>query len=552
MARNIALALMMTASLAMSAAADDPTSTTTSSDAPAVETTGSVIDLEAQGASVVRLPGQVETHLADPTAAIASPQEYGEIAPIPAADLDSDQDWNNFGGNAQRNGRTGVLGPKAATLLWSNTDDYSIISWHPVTLGDRVFAIRESGFPQSGGSAGDKIVAYDLDTGEELWSDVVPYGGDPEEEWIAYIGGANDGKVYCARGGSGRTTPIYAYDAATGDILWASVHETIGGPQDGFVFAANGDLLVADFDNIARINAVDGSTIWVVERSCPVSGSCGCVANEDAAYIVEAAPGGNVITHVSLVSGELLYSSPLMDGFTAQNGAFLSPDGNTVYFARSQNNPSVDYLYAFFDNGTEFNQLWRRAVRWTTVHEHGVGLDGSIYTFLPGDEFVRLNPINGNITGSAGVLSPVGTSLSPRTAIGADGTVYISNGFASSPPTNGRVWAFTPDLFGNVFTLPLNRQNSGGPSLGKKGTLVVADRAGVYAYRTPCGSGDLDCDGDVDLADHTLFTECLAGPNVLIPPPGCAPAVFEDADLTGDDDVDITDWNEFELLFTGS
>jgi len=122
-------------------------------------------------------------------------------------------------------------------------------------------------------------------------------------------------------------------------------------------------------------------------------------------------------------------------------------------------------------------------VRWTTSHEHGIGPDGTVYTFLPGDEFVRLNPADGSVIDSAGVLEPIGDNLSPRTAVDADGKVYVSNGWAGTPNTDGRVWAFSPDLQTLLFTLVLDRQNSGGPSLAADGTLIVADRQGVFAYR---------------------------------------------------------------------
>ena len=122
-------------------------------------------------------------------------------------------------------------------------------------------------------TANDKLVAYDLATGQELWNTVVPYGGDPNEEWIAYIAGTHDGKVYAARGGSGRTTPIYAFDAETGEHIWTSTFETVAGPQDGVVFAPDGDLIVGDFNSIARIQSTDGSTVWETPRSCPVSGN---------------------------------------------------------------------------------------------------------------------------------------------------------------------------------------------------------------------------------------------------------------------------------------
>ena len=223
-------------------------------------------------------------------------------AAIPTAD--SGTDWNNFGGSPGRTGLTTVKGPDAAELLWDNTDDFSIISWHPVTLNGRVFAIRESGFPQQNGPANDKLVAYDLATGEELWSEIVSWAGDPDEEWIAYVGGVHGGKVYCARGGSGRTTPVHAYAVETGELLWSSVYETVAGPQDGMVFAPNGDVIVCDFGNAVRIDATDGSTVWATPRSCPVSGNCGCTASDTAAYIDEAAPGpSNVITKIDLATG---------------------------------------------------------------------------------------------------------------------------------------------------------------------------------------------------------------------------------------------------------
>jgi outer membrane protein assembly factor BamB len=122
-------------------------------------------------------------------------------------------------------------------------------------------------------------------------------------------------------------------------------------------------------------------------------------------------------------------------------------------------------------------------MRWTTFHEHGIGPDGSIYTFLPGNEFVRLSSTDGSVINSAGVLQPIDTNLTPLTAVDADGRVYVSNGWASNPVTNGRVWAFSPDLQTLLFTLVLNRQNIGGPSLAADGTLIVADLRGVFAYR---------------------------------------------------------------------
>jgi hypothetical protein len=61
--------------------------------------------------------------------------------------------------------------------------------------------------------------------------------------------------------------------------------------------------------------------------------------------------------------------------------------------------------------------------------------------------------------------------------------------------------------------------------------------------------GDLDQDGDVDLADFALVGQCFGGAN--LPPAGtCPPGV--DADLDNDGDVDLSDFATFAQNFTGS
>jgi len=63
--------------------------------------------------------------------------------------------------------------------------------------------------------------------------------------------------------------------------------------------------------------------------------------------------------------------------------------------------------------------------------------------------------------------------------------------------------------------------------------------------------GDFDDDDDVDLTDFAVFTQCLGGPGVTTPPPGCHPADFSAADFEGDGDVDLGDYQAFVVNFTG-
>ncbi|MCC6408777.1 MAG: PQQ-binding-like beta-propeller repeat protein [Planctomycetes bacterium] len=399
-------------------------------------------------------------------------------------------DWSNLGGNGARNGLSSEHGPTTGAVLWSNALDPAVIAWHPVTLGHRVFAIREAGFPQNGGAANDKLVCYDIDSGAILWSTVVPYSGSTATDWIAWIGGANGSRVYASRASNGKPKELEAFDAATGAHLWTSVAKSEAFAYDGVVFAPDGDPIVGDLSTLTRIDAATGTTVWTFNRTRPISGNCGAAVTDTAVYLDNGFFGSSQwITKLDLATGAFLYDSPHIPGGSEQNAPFVSPDGKTVYLARTQNNPATDFLFAFDDTGSALNVKWQTAVRWTTSHEHGIAADGSIYTFLPNNEFVRLDPATGLVASTAGILSPIGTgNLSPKTAVAANGVVYVSNGWANSPSTNGRVWAFSADLSTNLFTLNLTNPNQGGPALGANGTLIVADLAGVRAYRTPTAS----------------------------------------------------------------
>jgi hypothetical protein len=411
------------------------------------------------------------------------------------------QDWSNLGGDGARNGRSITVGPKSASLAWQNTTDPAVIAWQPVVEGDRVFTVREAGFPQSGGAANDALVAYDLGSGSELWRKTLPFNGNTSQQWIAWIGGAHGGRVYACRSETTKPNPILAYDSATGALLWTSTATTEQFAYDGVVFApGSGDPIVADATHILRLDAITGATVWNVPRVRSVSGNCGAAVSSSGLFIDSGFFGGpHYVEKHDFATGALLYTSSPMPGTTEQNQPFVSPDGETVYFSRTQNNPSVDFLYAFHDTGAALIEIWHQPVHWTTSHEHGIASDGSVYTFLADNELVRLDPSTGSVTATAGVLSPlVGPSgnLSPKTAVDANGTLYVSNGWADTPATSGRVWAFSADLSANYFTLNLNNQNQGGPALGRDGTLVVADRTSVRAYRAPSSTVVSFCFGD--------------------------------------------------------
>ncbi|MCP4593550.1 MAG: hypothetical protein GY842_22665 [bacterium] len=64
--------------------------------------------------------------------------------------------------------------------------------------------------------------------------------------------------------------------------------------------------------------------------------------------------------------------------------------------------------------------------------------------------------------------------------------------------------------------------------------------------------GDVDRDGDINLADHTTMVECVGGPGVSMAPATCDPCDFANADFDADDDVDLRDLAELAVILGGS
>jgi outer membrane protein assembly factor BamB len=439
--------------------------------------------------------------------------------------------WSNSGGNAGRNGQTAAIGPADATVLW-NGGPSSIIAWQPVIEGDRVFAVRQTGFPPEPASDESPVMAFNLETGAQLWRRDLPWlTGD----WTTWVAGVNNGKVYASRAGNGASVKavLYALDAATGAILWQSAEKIDAGAYDGVVFAPNGDPVVASFTRIWRISAVDGSTVWSVSRVGSVSGNCGGAIHNGAIYVADAIVGGHAIKKFDLATGAFLYQSPQMPGFTIQNTPMVSPDG-TIYLSRVQNNTAVDYFYAINDDGSSMSIRWSAPAEWSTRSEFAVAPDGDVYMFAPG-KFLQKRRASDGVVVAQFEEAITADSFGPRMAVDANGTLFVSNGAFS----DGNIKAMPSDLSSVLWSANVTNINIGGPAIADDGTLVVAGNGTqLRAYKSAGCPADFDGSGFVDTDDFDAFVAAFE-------------AGTDDADFDGSGFVDTDDFDAFVGAFEG-
>lgn len=407
-------------------------------------------------------------------------------------------DWGNLGGTQGRTGLTSAVGPTAAEIRWSGAPS-SLIAWNPCVEGNRIFVVRQTAFVPGGVPNDSKVYALDLATGAPLWSFACPYAtGD----WTTNVYGVNGGRVFVGRGGNGSSVsaPVFCLDAATGPILWGSAEEVATGSYDGVVFTDDGDPIFATHLYVRRVSRVTGETVWNTVRNCSVSGDCGPALSGNAIYIDEVAPGGQTITRVDATTGAKLYTSPVMPGFTSQNTPMAGPDGR-VFYARTQSNPSVDYMYAWQDTGSGFLQLWKQPAIGGAGSNHGLTHDGGIV-------MVGLNgklQVRDQATGALRHESASTVTVNPNqshVAVDGDGAIFYGNG--GFP---GTIFSFDANL-ALRWSVTVPNLNQGGPVLASDGTLLVAGAGTDFrAYRTEpaCLPADLDCDGAVGATDVAIL-----------------------------------------------
>lgn len=387
-------------------------------------------------------------------------------------------DWGvGVGGNSARFGQSAQVGPLGPSRAWT-LGRSAVIAQQPMIEGDTVYMSRI--FNLNNVQGGTDIVAQDLSTGTLRWQIQLPvdFAGD----WRSRLTGVNNGVVYATRSGNTNSSFLYALRASDGSVIWRSQDRIDEASSESVAFAPNGDIIAGSLNNLRRIRATDGTTVWTASRLAPTSDATAAAIFNNTAYTWNQTGQGPEIVAFDLTSGARRYTTGGLLGLTQQTTLFVGPDG-TVYAPRNQNNPNTDFLIALTDTGIGFVEKWRYATPNLPFASHAVGPDGTVYTYpRGGGAIVRLDPA----TGLEINRSPSFTAdfFQPRIAVDASGLVYVTNGAFG----DGRLLAYNADL-SLRWSEPIRNVNQGGPALGQDGTLVVAGVGeDVRGYRDPVDS----------------------------------------------------------------
>ena len=392
-------------------------------------------------------------------------------------------DWNTgVGGRSDRSGRSSLVGPDSASLVWDE-GRYNAPIGVPessATAGNLLVTTRisaEGESPQRGW-----IVAQDLTSGEELWATQLPLSS--ENNWWSHSFGVRDGQVYASRSlGLSRPDYLYALDASDGSVLWQSDELIEADIVETTPYAENGDLIVGTWRSLLRISSSDGSTVWKAPRTCPTQpGGCQATVSGNRVYIWDAriVQGGLALVVVALdaETGEELYaSSPLTVSFLTVQQIALFCDSNGGVYAPSARVSSDDALIALQDTGSELIERWRAPIDWVPWASFGIGPDGSVYSYTPNHELVQLDPKTGDALNTSMPI-PFTNRFLPRLAVDEIGKLYLTAYYG-----DGGLFSFDPDLSLRWHESLLGAE---GPALGGDRTLVVSGAGTeLRAYQDP-------------------------------------------------------------------
>ncbi len=265
-------------------------------------------------------------------------------------------DWNNGGGNPQRNGLSDLNGPTTDSLFWE-VNSGSLIGFPVYIEGNKLITMK---FLQMTNAP---VVCYDLSNGQLLW----------EKEVTGLAGrslplGIRDGQVYVMRLTESGFDSLYALNATTGEKIWTADVTISTYITESLSFTSNGDLLVNGSNfKMYRINHLTGQKVWETNIVSLASGSGEMVAYENTGYVQKQIAGMVYIQAINLDNGQQKYDHIINDthpgGPVPQCGFMVGPDG--IIYVQKQG----DNVTALQDNGTwiKFSMgngnFWQRSIQ---------------------------------------------------------------------------------------------------------------------------------------------------------------------------------------------
>jgi outer membrane protein assembly factor BamB len=363
-----------------------------------------------------------------------------------------------------------VTGPDQPEVLWQGTTFNTLFGCQIYIWNGYLATMR---FQTANVSP---TVVYDLETGQELWS--LDLTG-PNSRTMPV--GFRDGTLYLVNyqeNGDGDT--LYAYDPATGAMLWkadALVRFSIAHMAS---FTTGGDLVLPSNTHVHRIDRATGATVWSTPRNIPNTGAEYLCVTEDRVYGFE----GFINTDKKLVAYDLatglkLYETEGLPGHGDQEVPLMADGQGRVFVIRD----GTGEVRAYEDTGTGFTLLWTAATAIAadgvgSTANFGTGPDGTLY-FVgeSGNTLVRLDPNTGTVQNESPVLAE---NMDPRITVATDGTLFVTDGIAAG----GRLHALSPDLE-VLWQEPFPFNYYSGPALGYPGYLAMTGNGtNLVVYRT--------------------------------------------------------------------
>jgi uncharacterized lipoprotein YddW (UPF0748 family) len=284
---------------------------------------------------------------------------------------------------------------------------------------------------------------------------------------------------------------------------------------------------------------------------------------DDASWQVTVAPAPACATYTladfdGYANGtRVLFNLPRFSGSTS-NHLLISPNAAEVTDAVAAYSPDGSYMvsWEFVDAAPN---------RWMRLTTFNMAIGGNPTIALDQPIRVRLRLDAGRLllcagvreTGTLAAIGQNGGTGGDIEWVGATGDIDGAPQGVLVEPMPG-VWQ---TLIFDPLTDPIHPMTGNGVifSATGKGTLEqlafsAVDSAGPFTLflddvQMLCprpAFGDLDGDGDADLADFTMLRDCMQGPNVAVAGNCLA------ADADGDNDVDLADAAAYQTNFTGA